>query len=484
MPHYNWTDDGYFVTERRDLGQIRRVLIVTMLLNFLATAIKIGAGLLTGALSVVADGLDSLFDGLSNVVGLAGLYASSKPPDAEHPYGHRKFETVAALSISFLLFLTCWQLIQVAWSRLGEAHMPSINLWIVAAMLLSMVVQAGTSFYELREGRRLKSELLVADALHTRASILVSLSVLVGLGLVRLGFPQADPILAGVVALVIARIGFDILKETLPVLVDQAVVDPQKIAEVVRSVEGVESFHRVRSRGAEGSALVDLHVRISPNKTVQDADAIASEIRRRLLALEKVTDVTVHLEAQHSPETDGADIFATLKHIADELGVTIHESWAYRTGGQLFVEVHVGVNPRLTLGEAHALVDRLERELVVRAPEVTGVHTHIEMAELQVQEGDRATAELEQRVRSEVEQVVASLPGLGKAYNITVRHNRGDGRQYYISLDCSIASETPVGQAHRLSHLLEQELRRRLKGVVDVFVHLEPEGPHGENKLG
>ena len=118
MPRYNWTDDGYFQTERRDLTQIRRVLIITMLLNFLAMAIKIVTGLLTGALSVVADGLDSLFDGLSNVVGLAGMYAASKPPDADHPYGHRKFETLAALSISFLLFLTCWQLLQAAWQRL------------------------------------------------------------------------------------------------------------------------------------------------------------------------------------------------------------------------------------------------------------------------------------------------------------------------------------------------------------------------------
>jgi len=158
MPHYDWTDDGYFVTERRDLKQIRLVLIVTMLLNFLATAIKVTAGLATGALSVVADGLDSLFDGLSNVVGLTGLYLAGKPPDAEHPYGHRKFETIAALSISFLLFLTALQLLQAAWERFKAGDVPQVNAWTVAAMLVSMLIQAGTSIYELRQGRRLKSE--------------------------------------------------------------------------------------------------------------------------------------------------------------------------------------------------------------------------------------------------------------------------------------------------------------------------------------
>jgi len=479
MPHFDWSDDGYFVTETRDLGEIRRVLIITMLFNFLATGVKLVAGLFTGALSVVADGLDSLFDGLSNVVGLAGLYASSRPPDAEHPYGYRKFETLAALSISFLLFLTCIQLLQTAWNRLGEAAGPRVGMWTVAAMLLSMLVQAGTSWYELRAGRRLKSELLVADALHTRASILVSASVLGGLGFVRLGFPQADPILAAFVAVVIARIGIDILRETLPVLVDQAVIDPRQIAEVVGRVEGVESFHRVRSRGAEGSAAVDLHVRIDPHKTVQEADAIAGEIRRRLLELGRVTDVTVHLEAQRDPQEDAADIFAVLKHLAGELGLTIHESWAHRLDGNLYVEVHVGVDPRLTLGQAHNLVDRLESELRQRNPQVKEVHTHIEMADLQVQEGDRAPGDMEQRVRAELEQIVDDLPALSSPHNVIVWRSRDGVDRYYVSLECTVAPETPVSHAHQLSHQLEHQLKQRLQGVVEVFVHVEPpETPH------
>jgi len=474
MPHYDWTDDGYFATERRDLRQIRRVLIVTMLLNFVATAIKIAAGLATGALSVVADGLDSLFDGLSNVVGLAGLYAASKPPDAEHPYGHRKFETLAALSISFLLFLTCLQLLQTAWNRLGQVGGPVVNLWTGIAMLASMLVQAGTSLYELREGRRLKSELLVADALHTRASILVSLSVLAGLGFVRLGYPQADPLLAIFVAVMIAKIGADVLRETLPVLLDQAPIDPRQIAAVVQSVGGVESFHRVRSRGAEGSAAVDLHVRVSPTRTVKEADAIASEVRRRLLLLEKVSDVTVHVEAQHEPGADGDDLFATLKHTAEELGLVIHESWAHRMDGHLTLEVHVGVDPALTLGEAHSLVDRLESEVRKRLPNLRTVHTHIEMANRQVEDGDPASLEEGLRLRGQIERIVSGIPRLSHAHNITVRRHQDGEAHYHVALEAEVAPETPVGEAHRLSHDLEQAIREQVPEVVEVFVHLEP----------
>ncbi len=474
MPSYDWQDDGYFATDQRDLGQIRRVLLVTMLLNFLATGLKLAAGVLTGALSVIADALDSLFDGLSNVVGLAGLYAAARPPDAEHPYGHRKFETVAALSISFLLFLTAWQLLQVAWNRLGQPVELQVNAWTLAALLASMAVQAGTSWYELRQGRRLNSEVLVADALHTRASILVSLSVLVGLGLVRLGYPQADAALAALVALVIARIGIDILRETLPVLLDRAVVDPRRIAGIVSGINGVESFHRVRSRGAQGSAAVDLHVRISPEKTVQQADAIASEVRRKLLALEEINDVTVHLEAQRQPGMEDADLFAILRHAAGELGLTIHESWAHQLEGNLYLEMHVGVSPQLTLGQAHELVEHLEREMRQRVPELNAVHTHIEMASLSVEAAQRVPEELEAQVRQVIEQVVAQIDNLDYAHNIIVRRSPADPERYHVALEAHVAADTPVAQAHHLSSLLEHELGLRLPGVVDVFVHLEP----------
>ena len=474
MPKYEWSDDGYFVTETRDLREIRRVLVITMLLNFSAMGVKLAAGYLTGALSIVADGLDSLFDGLSNVVGLAGLYAASRPPDAEHPYGHRKFETVAALSIAFLLFLTCWQLLQVAWGRLGEGIAPLVGVGAAAAMLISILIQAGTSYYELRAGRRLKSELLVADALHTRASILVSASVLAGLGFVRLGFPKADPILAIFVSVMIAKIGIDVLRETLPVLLDQAPVDPKKIADVVSAIGGVESFHRVRSRGAEGSAAVDLHIRISPRKTVQEADAIANEVRRRILDMEDVSDVTVHIEAQHYLSSNASDMIATLKQAASEFGLTVHESWVHRMEDDLYLEMHVGVDPRLTLGQAHSLVDRLENELHKRLPEIKEFHSHIEMASSNVLEGDRAPKEIEDLVRKEVENLIAEIPAVADPHNLIVRRDPGGKDSYYISLECTMAGETPVAEAHLLSDRIEHELSHRLSGVVDVFVHLEP----------
>jgi cation diffusion facilitator family transporter len=476
MDKLNWEDDGYFITERRDLHGIRRVLVITMLLNFAATVVKVAAGVATGALSVVADGLDSLFDGLSNVAGLAGMFAASKPPDAEHPYGHRKFETIAALVIALLLFITCWQLISVAIERLREPQAPLVNWWVICAMLLGMAIQAATSIYELRQGRRLNSEILIADAMHTRASILVSASVLVGLLLVRLGYPGADPILTFFVAAMIAKIGVDILRDNIPVLVDRAAVDPQKIAAVTRSVAGVISFHRVRSRGAVGSAAVDLHVRVSPRLTVQQANAIGDEVRRRLLEVDGINDVTVHLEAAHEASSSSAEIYATLQHAAGELGLRVHEAWTRLSDGHLVLEAHVGVDPSLTLGAAHELVDQLERDLRRRLPDLEDVHTHIEMASDAVLELDHVPAELEGQVRQAIEQIVADMPEVSSPHNLIVRSSPGEQRVYTISVECKVSADMPLPEAHRLSTEIERSLTERLPGAAVVIVHLEPPG--------
>jgi cation diffusion facilitator family transporter len=482
-----WEDDISLNTETRDLSQIRRVLIVTMLLNFAATGVKMAAGIMTGAISVVADSLDNLFDGLSNIVGLAGLYAAAQPPDAEHPYGHRKFETLAALSIAFLLFLTALQLLQTAWQHFWDKTLPEVNLWTAAAMLIGMLVQAYTSWYEMRAGRRLKSEILVADAMHTGASILVSISVLGGLGLIKLGFQWADPLLAAGVALMIAKIGMDVLKETLPVLVDKAALAPEKIIAVVAGVPGVESFHRVRSRGAAGSAAIDLHIRVAPEKTLREANAIADEVRRRLLELETVTDVIVHFEASRT-QTDAADLAHGLRLLADELGLTIHEMEIASVDGELEVDVHVGVSPALTLGQAHELMDQFERQGRGRFPAIQHIHTHIELATTEVQNGLRVSFELEQQVEKAALALLPDFPDLANPHNIHVRHSGAHpdghfmaaGEPATIAMHCVISPDTPIDLAHQLASEFERELLRRLDFRAEISVHLEPPD-HVEN---
>jgi cation diffusion facilitator family transporter len=283
----------------RNLRAIQKVLWITMGLNLIATAAKLIVGYQTGALSLVADGYDSVFDSAANVVGLVGIYLASRPADEDHPYGHRKAETMTALIISSLLFLTTWELVENAIERLRHPSLiqAEVNAWSFGALLVSIVVHLTVVWYELRAGRRLHSDVLVADAMHTRADVFVSLSVIGGLIAVRIGFPLADPILALVIALVIAKIGIDIIRESSPTLMDRAVVPPNQVRDVTLSVPGVLACHQIRSRGHETARYLDLHIQVEPTASVEQAHGIAHEVKRQLQEqFPHVEDATIHIE--------------------------------------------------------------------------------------------------------------------------------------------------------------------------------------------
>ncbi|HUT20226.1 MAG TPA: cation diffusion facilitator family transporter [Anaerolineae bacterium] len=286
---------------------VRRVLWITMGLNLIATAAKLAVGYWTGSLSLIADGFDSVFDSASNVIGLIGIYFAARPADQDHPYGHRKAETMTALVISSLLFLTTWELIQSAIRRLRDPSLieAQVSAWSFAALLVSITVHLTVVWYELREGRKLHSDVLVADALHTRADIFVSLSVIGGLIAVSLGFPLADPILALIIALVIAKIGIDIIRQGSPTLMDRVVVSPEEIKEIALSVPGVLVCHRVRSHGHETAVYVDLHISVEPSTPIAEAHAIAHEVQSRLRErIPHLQDATIHIEPARDPDQE------------------------------------------------------------------------------------------------------------------------------------------------------------------------------------
>jgi cation diffusion facilitator family transporter len=294
---------------------VRRVLWITMGLNLIATAAKLTVGYWTNSLSLIADGFDSVFDSASNVIGLVGIHLAARPADDDHPYGHRKAETMTALFISSLLFLTTWELIESAIERLRDPSLiqARVNAWSFGALLVSIVVHLTVVWYELRAGRRLQSDVLVADALHTRADIFVSLSVIGGLIAVRLGLPLFDPILAIAVALLIAKIGIDIIREGSPTLMDKVVVPAEQIKEIALSVPGVLACHKVRSRGHEMASYVDLHIQVDPTLSIQQAHAIAHEVQREVRAqFAHVQDATIHIEPVAPPEATSGQAEVTI----------------------------------------------------------------------------------------------------------------------------------------------------------------------------
>jgi cation diffusion facilitator family transporter len=455
---------------KRNYRAIQHVLIITFLLNLLATIAKLGVGLWSGALSLIADGLDTLFDGISNIIGLIAVRISSQPPDAEHPYGHRKFETLAALFVAAALFVTTWELAIGAIGRFFDPPAVIVNRWSIAALLFSSVVQGYTGWWEMRKAEQLESEILRADARHTLASIGVSVTVLVGLVFVNLGYVWADPLVTLLVAGVIGKIGFDTVRENVPALVDRAPIEAIAIGGVVADVAGVESYHRIRSRGPVDNVAIDLHVRVSPQLSMQEANAIADEVRRRLLALPGVGDVTVHAEAERGVD-EASDFYSAAKLAAQEVGVMIHEWWVQSVDAKLSLHMHVGVDPNLTLAVAHALVDQLELLLLERLPELTSIHSHLEPANADVLPTAHVSAGLQQYVVTAVDQAAATIPRLHDPHDIHVRQVEG---RLFITVEALADGAMSLAEAHDLSTQLQEAIRARVRNVGEALVHLEP----------
>jgi cation diffusion facilitator family transporter len=275
---------------------VRRVLLVTLCLIIG----KLTAGLLAGSLSVISDAIHSAVDSLNNIVGLVVTKYATAEPDEGHPYGHAKFETLAAFVIAGFLFLTCYEIGINAFKRLfrGDAPSPEITMLTFIVMIATIVVNLIISAYEQREGKRLNSEFLLADAIHTRSDVLVSCSVLSGLILIRMGYFWLDPVVSLGVAAFIAWNGYQIFKATAPVLVDAASVSAGRIAEIAESVSGVHSVHDIRSRAQGNGMFIEMHLHVAADAE-QDhvaSHAITEEIEKRLAKEFGKVTATIHVE--------------------------------------------------------------------------------------------------------------------------------------------------------------------------------------------
>lgn len=279
---------------------VQRVLLLTLFLNLAVVAGKLVAGLIAGSLSVISDAIHSSVDSLNNVVGLVVTRYASAEPDDKHPYGHAKFETLAAFVIAGFLFITCYQIGLSAISRLfGRAtHPPEISWLTIGVMVVTILTNIGVTLYEHREGKRLKSEFLIADAIHTRSDVMVSCTILSGLFLIRLGFVWLDPILSLGVAAFIAYSGYQIFKSTVPVLVDEAPLPAARIAEVTLSVPDVHSVHDVRSRAHGGEIFIEMHMHVDPRieHDQHAAHAITEKVEERLKETFGRVTATIHVE--------------------------------------------------------------------------------------------------------------------------------------------------------------------------------------------
>ncbi len=277
---------------------VERVLWIVLLLNMAVAAAKFFYGLASGSTSMRADGIHSFFDGFGNVVGIIALAMASRPADQSHPYGHAKFETYGSLIIGVLLLAAAFEVGSSAVQKLVTgAFTAEVSALSFVVMVGTMAVNIAVTCYERACGKRYHSEILMADASHTLSDAFVSLGVIAGLILVKMGFPAADPVMALVVTAAILVTAFGVFRTALRTLSDHSRISPEAIAQAASSVADVSNVHHVRTRGTEGEVYCDLHIQVDPDMTVFRAHALADEVEAVLKRqFPSVIEVLVHVE--------------------------------------------------------------------------------------------------------------------------------------------------------------------------------------------
>ncbi len=278
---------------------IRRVLVALLIANLAVVGAKLSVGVVSSSLAVLGDGLHSTIDALNNVLALLVIGVAAKAPDEDHPYGHGKFETLGALAIVGFMSITCFELVRDAASRLaGGREAPVLTNPQLGLLGATLVANVCVAWYETRRGRELQSDLLLADAAHTRADVFITAGVIVGMLLARHGLWWADATLALVIALFIVRIAYQIFQRAVPVLVDARALPDTTIQQVAERVAGVQRAYGIRSRGGAAALARYAEVTIAVDRlaSVETAHSIADEVEDRLKVDLQLHEVTVHIE--------------------------------------------------------------------------------------------------------------------------------------------------------------------------------------------
>jgi cation diffusion facilitator family transporter len=459
---------------------VRRVLIGIMVLNLIVTAIKFFVGALTGSIAVLADAFNALVDSSSNVIGLLGIHAASQPPNPDHPYGHRKYETIATLGIAGLMLLVGWEVLRDIVDRLRGGAIPTLSIESLVLILLTLPLNMFIVSYEGRRGRELGSDVLVADATGTRVNIFVSLSALIGLIGSQFGLPWLDVVVALGIVIYVVRTAGRILRETSDVLTDSVVADPHLVEDVARGVPGVWNASQVRSRGRDDDVHLDLNIKVDPAMATEQAHAIASEVERQLKEqVPGLVDAVVHIEpGSQAPLSEWDAIAVRLRAIADGLGLGVHNIHVNVVPEGYSVDIDVEVNAAFSLFTSHDLVSQFEARARIELPRLREIFTHIEPmlpGTLVVpMTGPEAGA-----LRATIMRIGDEVCGPGASHNVMLRRSR-TSNAIDASLHCSLPGDSAVVAAHLVAEQLERRLRTELPLLDHITIHVEPPGAKDE----
>ena len=457
--------------ERDGAAAQQRTALLSVFAAAFLVAVKLVTGLITGSLGLMAEAAHSGTDLVAALLTLFAVRIAVRPADEEHHYGHGKAEHLAALAESTFLIAVSAFLAFQAVSRLvaGGSHHVDATWWAFVVLGIVIAVDATRAIVSRRAARRYHSAALASNALHFASDLAGSVAVVVGLVLAALGEPRADAVAALIVGAIVLVAAARLARQSIEVLMDRADADAARAVREALDEFGDVEVRRLRARHAAGRDFVDLVVAVSADAGLAQAhttaDAIEAAVRRHLPG----SDVLVHVE----PRAAEGDLRerATAAALATPEVREVHNVRVMRLDGGYELSLHVKLPRELALGEAHAVVERLEAALREAVPELRRVHTHIEPLS-GTDWATRPDGDEVAEAREAIRDVVSRFTGRAPA-KISFR----DAERGRVALiDVLLPADQPLPSAHRRAGDIEEAVRARCPELADVIVHTEPAG--------
>ena len=465
------------VSEQAEIREKRLAAGASVVSALVLVGLKAFLSYATGSLGVLSEALHSSLDLIAAVITYLSIRAASLPPDESHPYGHEKIESFSAFVETLLLLATALFIIYEAAERLFFEDV-SIRPSVLAVLILGvcLMVDLVRARALNRVARKYSSEALEADALHFSTDVWSTLVVIGGLLLAgagaRIGQPWlrfADPIAGLFVAGVVIRVGSRLGQRTLETLLDAAPLGLRsRIQRGVQGIEGVLSAERVRVRRAGSRYFVDATISVSRTATFEQVHAVSDAVERRIREIVPA-DVMVHMEPRAGTREN---VFDRVRAIAQRRGLAIHEVSANQLDGKLWLDLHLEVDERLTLVEAHRAATELERDLLSEIPNTGEVNIHIEPLGTHISPAD-TMKDLGRTVQAYINDLHSEYHELVACSHVQVR--RVENR-IVVSCKCTLQATLPITEVHDVTAALEDRVRERFPQIARVTIHPEPLG--------
>ncbi|SES64007.1 cation diffusion facilitator family transporter [Nitrosomonas marina] len=358
-------------SRQRRYRDIRKVTLIGSVIDFLLGVVKVIFGWLANSQALIADGIHSFSDVFTDFFVLYAAKHAHKAADEKHPYGHGRIETLATVALGIVLIAVACGVAYDSIHRLSESeNLPVPGGLALAVAILSIISKEWIYRYTVAAARRLRSDMLMANAWHSRSDAISSIVVMLGIAGAMYGQPYLDAVAAVVVAVMIAKIGFDLVRSSSLELIDTA-LDREEVNAIrkhIFDVKGVRSMHMLRSRKSAGNAIIDVHIQVDPLLSVSEGHQIGDTVRRRLLdAIDVVSDVTVHIDPEDDESGSPCDnlpnreqVIEALKQCWPHLPVSAIEGVVlHYLSGEIKIELDLPLSIVHDTQEARELVSQL-----------------------------------------------------------------------------------------------------------------------------